>query len=260
MKRLAFAGLLVAFAIGVAHAADNPWIGTWKLDPARSKLVGETMTYSKTPDGRMRFSDGSTTRYDFGLDGKDYKSWGNHTTSWVADGSNAWKVAVKQDGAVIYESRRELSADGRTLTIRSTGNRPDGSPANDVAVYQRVGSGTGLAGKWRSTKVDVPAPDTYVISSTADGTIRVEAPVYKTAWEGKHDGSDLPIKGPMAPAGFTVSITPLSANRLSYVYKLNGKPEGYSIDTLAPDGKSYSSQTWSPGKKSEAITLVYVRQ
>ncbi len=167
---------------------------------------------------------------------------------------------MKQDGAVIYGARRELSADGKTLTITSTSNRPDGSASKDVAVYTRVGSGTGLIGKWRSTKVEIPAPSVFTISSPSPGAMRFESPTYKMIFEGKIDGTDFAVKGPTVPPGYTVSVTSTSPKTLSYVYKLNGKPDSYNIDTLAADGKSFASVSWNPGKKSEQTTFVFIKQ
>ena len=33
-------------AAGTAFAADNPWVGTWKMDPAQSKLTGHTIHFA----------------------------------------------------------------------------------------------------------------------------------------------------------------------------------------------------------------------
>ena len=243
-----------------AFAAESPWVGSWKLDPSKSHLVGDTFDYSKAPNGLIHYSDGSTASFDFGLDGKEYKSWGNHTVVWTGAGPNTWNTVVKQDGAVIYESRRELSADGKTMTITMTSNRPDGTPSNDAAVYTRVGAGTGLIGKWRSSKVEIPSPTLFTISSPSAGVLHFESPSYKLAFEGKIDGTDLAVKGPTVPPGYTVSVTATSPRTLSYVFKLNGKPDSYNIDTLAADGKSYTSVSWNPGKKSEKTTQAYIRQ
>ena len=260
MKKLLLAcAMLVLPSLG-AFAAENPWVGTWKLDPSKSHLVGDTIDYSKAPNGLIHYTDGSTASFDFGLDGKEYKSWGNHTVIWTPAGPNTWNTVVKQDGAVIYAARRELSADGKTLTITSTGNRPDGSPSNDVAVYARVGTGRGLVGKWRSTKAEIPAPSVFAISSPSPGVLRFESPTFDVTFEGKIDGSDLAVKGPALPPGYTTSITATSPRTLSYVWKMNGKPDSYNIDTLAADGKSYASVSWNPGKKSEQTTSVYIKQ
>ena len=260
MKKLLLACVMLVLPSLAALAAENPWVGTWKLDPSKSHLVGDTFDYSKAKNGLIHYSDGSTASFDFGVDGKEYKSWGNHSVIWTPAGPNTWNTVVKQDGAVIYSMRRELSADGKILTLTMTGNRPDGTPANDVSVYNRVGGGEGLIGKWRSSKVEIPAPTAYVISSPSPGVMRFEAPSYKFTFEGKTDGTDLTVKGPTVPPGYTVSITAPSPKTLAYVFKMNGKPDSYNNDTLAADGKSFSSVAWVPGKKSEKATMVFNKQ
>jgi hypothetical protein len=260
MKKLLLACVMLVLPSFGAFAAESPWVGTWKLDPSKGHLVGDTFDYTKTKNGLIHYSDGSTASFDFGPDGKEYKSWGNHSVIWTAAGPNTWNTVVKQDGTVIYAARRELSADGKTLTITSTGNRPDGSPSNDVVVYNRVGGGTGLIGKWRSTKVEIPAPSVFNITSPAPGFLRFESPTYKMMFEGKADGTDLAVKGPTVPPGYTVSVKATSPRTLSYAYKLNGKPDSYNTDTLAADGKSFTSVTWNAGKKSEKTTLVFIKQ
>ena len=61
-------------------AADNPWVGTWTLDPGKSHLTGDTFTLSRGPGGLLHYADGGVD-YDFGIDGKDYRSLANRTVS-----------------------------------------------------------------------------------------------------------------------------------------------------------------------------------
>jgi hypothetical protein len=243
-----------------ASAADSPWVGTWKLDPAKSHFTGDTFTYSKTKSGLYHYSDGSTIHFDFAIDGKEYKSAYNHTTSWTAVGDRAWDTVVRAEGKVLFNVHREISADEKTYTITSTGTRPDGSSFKDVTVYKRVSGTKGLVGKWRSTQVDVSVPDVFVISSPAAGVLHWDNPHDKSAYEGKGDGSDNPISGPTVPPGLTLGYKAASPTRLTYVVKLNGKPDTYGVQTLAADGRSYSDVSWSPGKKDEKSTAVYVKQ
>ena len=51
---------IVGLPVGLAFAAENPWIGTWKLDLAQSDFTGETITYSKGSGGLMYFSGNET--------------------------------------------------------------------------------------------------------------------------------------------------------------------------------------------------------
>jgi hypothetical protein len=260
MKKLLLVCALALFAALPAIAADNPWIGTWKLDPAKSHFTGDTFTYSKAAKGMMHYSDGSIVNYDFAIDGKDYKTIYDRTTAWTAAGNDAWDSIAKANGKILAKTHRQLSADGKTLTITDTGTKPDGTTFNDVTVYTRVTGTTGLVGKWRSTKVTVSAPDAFVVSSPSPGIMHWDIPSYKETVEGKFDGSDLPITGPDVPPGLTLAVKPSSPAKHSYTVKVNGKPDSYGIQTLAADGKSFTDVSWSPGKMSEKSTAVFVKQ
>lgn len=260
MKRLLLACALVAFAALPALAADSPWVGTWKLDTAKSHFTGETFTYSKAADGMMHFSDGSTISYDFGIDGKDYKTHDNRTVSWTPDGDHAWDSVAKADDTVLAKVHRELSANGKTLTVTATGTQPDGTSFNDVSVYTRETGSKGLEGKWRSTKVTISSPDTIIVGPSEPGTINWEMPGFKETVSGKTDGSDLPITGPIVPPGLTVAIKMDSPRKLSYTVKVNGKDQAYGIQTLAADGKSLTDVSWDAGKTSEKQTGFYAKQ
>lgn len=242
-----------------ATAADNPWLGTWKLDTAKSQFTGDTFTYSKTANGLMHYSDGSTISWDFGIDGKPYKAYHDQTTTWTAVGDNAWDAVISANGKELYRVHREVSVDGKTLTVHVTGAKPDGSAFNEETVYTRVTGTNGLVGKWRSTKANYTA-DTVVISSPTPGILRFDFPTYKESYEGKGDGTDRPLTGPTIPVGSTISFKRRSPTQFSYTVKNNGKAENLGIQTLAADGKSFTDVSWSPGKESEKSTGVYVKQ
>ena len=260
MRRLLLAGALALLPSLSAVAAENPWVGTWKLDPAKSHLTGETLTFSQGPNGMLRYTDGSAYTYEFRIDGKEYKTFSNRTVSWVAAGDNAWNAVIKQDGAVLGETRREVSADGKTLTVTFKGTAPDGSKINNVLIYDRASGGKGLFGKWKSTKVELSVPDVVVVSSPSPGVLRFEVPAYKFVAEGKTNGTPFVPTGPMAAAGYTISMKAVSPTRLSYENKLNGKRDSYSVQTMAADGKSFTEVAWNAKTPSEKTTSVYVKQ
>jgi hypothetical protein len=61
------AALLLA---GPVLAADSPWIGTWKVDPARTNAPG--ISFSKLPSGLTRYSSLMSSEVDIAFDGKEY--------------------------------------------------------------------------------------------------------------------------------------------------------------------------------------------
>lgn len=252
---------MLALPAAGAFAAESPWTGTWKLDEAKSHLTGETMTFSKGAADLLHFSDGSTTNYDFGVDGKEYKAWANRTATWTAAGKNAWDTVIKADGKVLAKGHRELSADGKTLSETWTGTRPDGSAFHEEDVFTRVSGTDGLIGTWRSTKVvGGGAPRQFVISAPAPGVVHYEIPDLKVTAEGRTDGSDNPLTGPTMPPGATISFKALSPTKIRYVMKIDGKPDSMGEQTIAADGRSFSDVNWNSGKETEKTTGVYVKQ
>jgi len=260
MKKLFLVCALTLFAILPAIAADNPWIGTWKLDPAKSHFTGDTFTYSKAANGMMQYSNGSTIKFEFAIDGKEYKSVYDRTVTWTTAGDNAWDTVYKANGKVLSKSHRQISPDGKTMTITNTGTRPDGTTFTNDLVFTRVTGTNGLVGEWRTTKVTISAPDSVVVSSLSPGIMHWDYPAFKYSFEGKFDGTDLPVTGPTAPSGTTISCKMLSAQKISYENKVAGKITGYGLLTLAADGKTFTDASWDPGKESEKETSFYEKQ
>jgi hypothetical protein len=251
----------LALQVSTAIAADSPWSGTWKLDASQSHFTGDTFTLAKGPGSLLHYSDGSTASYDFGVDGKEYKTWANRTTTWTPAGNDAWDTVTHADGKELVKSHRQLSADGKTLTITFTGTRPDGVAFRDEEVYERVSGTAGLIGTWRSIKVSEPSgPREFVISSPGPGVLHYEVPDMKASAEGRTDGSDNPLTGPTMPPGMTISFKVLSPTKIRYVTKVNGKTDNLGEESLAADGRSFTDMNWNPGKESEKTTGVYLKQ
>ena len=253
---------LLTLPAGAACAADSPWNGTWKLDLQKSHLTGQTITYSARPGGMLHYDDGSTASFDFGLDGKEYKTWADHTMVWTAAGKNAWDTLTRADGKVRAKGHVALSEDGKTLTMTSTGTRPDGQDFHEVDVFTRVDGSDGLVGTWRTAKVTGPTglPQTFVISSPAAGALHYEIPDMKASAEGSTDGTDHPLTGPTVPPGATISFKRLAPTKIKYTIKINGQPDSIGVQSIAADGGSFTDTNWNPGRESEKTTAVYVKQ
>jgi hypothetical protein len=252
---------LLTLPAGAAVAADSPWNGTWKLDAAKSQFTGQTFTYSKGPGDLLHYEDGSTASFDFGVDGKEYKTWANRTTSFSATGKDTWDTVTKADGRVLAKGHFVLSEDGKTLTMNFTGTKPDGSAFHEEDVFTRISGTDGLIGTWRAAKVKGPSgPQTFVISSPARGVLHYDIPDMKAFAEGRADGTDHPITGPDVPPGMTIGFKLVSPTKVKYSIKLNGKPDSYGVQSIAPDGGSFTDTSWNAGRESEKTTAVYVKQ
>ena len=241
--------------------AASPWDGTWKLDRSKSHYEGQTFTYTKKPNGMWTVSDGAAVHFDFGTDGKPYKTVdADDTTTTKMENDHSWTYTDEFKDKVVRKTHQEVSADGKTMIEHAISYRPDGTTAQSDATYTRVGGTTGFAGKWKSTKVSSDAPESFVISTAADGTITWSIPSEKSTVTGRPDGKPLPVKGPESPASFTIALTKVSERELSFIMAIAGKPLTDGKMTLAADGKSFLDTTWSPGKENEKGVSFYARQ
>ena len=132
-----------------AFAAEN-WVGSWKLNAAKSKFSSEAVTraqtlkFEATPAGIKLTSEGTDPQgkamhgeYTSNFDGKDVAWTGNPSADTacpkrIDDNSyeNVWKLSGKQT----MKSMVVVSKDNKTLTVTQT---PSGEAANSVAVYDR---------------------------------------------------------------------------------------------------------------------------
>lgn len=258
MKKSALITLVLAAAAVPALALASPFDGTWKLDLAKSKFTGDTMTYTKTATG-YRFSNGGPVSYTFAVDGKAYKTIPSRTTTWTKAADGGFDIVTMANGKVVSKAHRKISADGKTMMSTYTGYRPDGTVAHETDTYTRVSGGKGLDGEWRDTSVQA-SNDTIRLTTSAGGHFELYNPGFKETISGKLDGSPSPAKGPTVPPGASASYKAVGPNKWSTAIMLGGKTFGEGEMTVSADGKTLTNTDWVPGKKSEASVSVYVKQ
>ena len=143
-KRVAQVFLCACLVAGSSHAADDPFVGQWKL----VKLTDEMKVTSVGAN---------TYAFDFGggaetivLDGTDQRGGAGTTLSVAAVGPN-WKVVRKQDGRTLLTATWTLSEDGKALRDHFTQFAPDGSSSTVDYLYARKAAGSGFTGTWVGT-------------------------------------------------------------------------------------------------------------
>jgi hypothetical protein len=144
-------GLLVLLPV-VGVAQQDPAVGTWKLNltkstfspgpPPKSAILtieaaGQGLRVTANTTG----ADGTTItiRYTANRDGKDYRVTGSPDYDTVALTGNQSTVqgTRKKGGKVVQTYTRVLSADGKTMTVTSTGINASERKINNVAVYEK---------------------------------------------------------------------------------------------------------------------------
>jgi hypothetical protein len=142
---------VVAMAGTLAVAGEN-WVGTWKLNAAKSKLAATgiraaTLKFEATPAGIKLTSDGTDAEgkpmhggYTSKFDGKDVAWSGNplaDTASPKKIDDNNYENVWKQGGKATVTASVSVSADGKTLTVTQNGKDPKGVAVTSVAVYDK---------------------------------------------------------------------------------------------------------------------------
>jgi hypothetical protein len=142
------------FASAVLLAQDNPFVGTWKLNVAKSKFTGEQPPKSETrtvvaQGGGLKVTyegiaaDGSPISYSYttNLDGKDVPYSGRHPFGSDAVAikrvdANTITAISKKAGKTIYTARAVVS-DGKVLTITLKGVNGEGQPISVMTVWDK---------------------------------------------------------------------------------------------------------------------------
>lgn len=159
-----FLSLLVAVLVtGTSWAANDPFIGQWKLNPSRSKLTDE-MKVTKVGQEKYTFDFGGGNPETVVVNGTDQPGFDGSTLSVGPEGPN-WKVIRKKGGRTLIRATWTLSKDGSSLTDDFTSFGEDGSSSNVKFVYTRTaGGGSGFAGDWVSKSEAVNSVVTLEIS------------------------------------------------------------------------------------------------
>jgi hypothetical protein len=148
-------GLILAlsfFAGATCFAADDPQIGTWKLNEAKSKLTPDagkntTVVYDAAGDQVKVVIDGTDkdgkpthNEWTGKFDGKDYAVTGDPKSdmrSYKQIDSHTMQFVIKKDGKTTVTGRITVAADGKSRTVTANGTDAHGKKAHEKAAYDK---------------------------------------------------------------------------------------------------------------------------
>ena len=160
--------LLPVVALATAtlvSAANDPFVGNWKVNPSKSKLYDE-MKVEAAGENRYTFTFGPGQVDTIVADGSDQPALRGTTLSITVKGPNNWEVVRKMKGRTLLRAQWTLSEDGKTLNDAYTQYLPDGTtlfseplPNGSTLclpyVYQRTAGNSGFPGTWDSESAKV---------------------------------------------------------------------------------------------------------
>ncbi len=136
----------------VSGATPDRWIGTWKLNAAKSKFQSgpipknRTLSFQEVAGGVRGVSDllddmGSVhIEFIAKYDGKDVPIRGTpqgFTIAFMKIDANSFDTLQKTSGKVTLTTRFLVSRDGKTLTASAVGNDTEGVKFTNLSVYDR---------------------------------------------------------------------------------------------------------------------------
>jgi hypothetical protein len=156
-KRLLTAGLLgvLISVVQIALAqSNNPHIGMWKANMAKSKVVAGTPVKSTAtkiePAGAgvkytvdAAYTDGTARHWEItaNYDGKDTRVTGNSpygdTVALTRVDATTVRIVNKKDGKTTATQTSVVSSDGKTRTVTTKGTDALGKAIDTIVVYEK---------------------------------------------------------------------------------------------------------------------------
>lgn len=247
--------LLMTFACllaGHLWAANDPFVGKWKLNASKSSFTGMQMKIEDMGGSKYKITSGGTSD-TITADGTDQLASDGNTVSIAPDGANAWKMVVKRNGKVLSSMTHTLSADGAIQTIKGTGYRPDGSGSDFTVLLKRVGTGSGWAGTWEDVKIDDNGSHELYIEPYQESGLTFKSPDYGAAVSMNFDGKDYGETGQEASPDEAFSGKRVAPNSIELTFKMKNKIIENRKYNISPDGKTLTITTQEIGQPHETI-------
>jgi hypothetical protein len=229
---------VAAFSLSTASLAQSPFDGTWRINMAQAKLSPKPNVFYISQGWYHCVT--CVPVVEVKADGTDQPVTGQVYDSLSVKEVDAKSIATvtKKAGKVMAEQTRTVSADGKTLTLKSTSHPMASDQTVTVeTTAKRVGiapSGVhAVSGSWLVEKIkESDNGTTFTVKSGADGLTYSE-PTGET-FTAKLDSTEAPVTG--AYAYNTVSLKKADAKTIEATFKRDGTL--VEVVTLTVNGKS----------------------
>ena len=266
--QLLLAGCLMT---GTLWAADNPFVGKWKVNPSKSMLSDEVKVEAAGANKyAITFGPGQVDTVT--ADGSDQPALSGTTLSITVKGPNSWEVIRKMKGRTLLTASWTLSDDGKTLNDAFTQYLPDGMtlfsqplPNGSTLflpyVYERTAGNSGFLGTWDSESAKVRAGIELQIQSYEGNGLSLKRSDEDMAETIKLDGNDYPdLDSNGRDKGTAHSGRRVSERSLEITEKLKGKVTGTRQIELSGDLKTLTVTSRLVGQGKPQSILVYSRE
>jgi hypothetical protein len=276
LKRTSQLLLVVGLVTGTLWAAKDPFVGKWKVNPSKSKLIDE-MKVEVAGANKYALTLGPGQVDTIVADGSDQPALSGTTLSITVQGPNRWEIIRKLKGRTLLTAHWTLSEDGKTLNDAYTQYLPDGTtlfsqPLPDGStlflpyVYDRTAGNSGFPGTWDSESAKVKAGLELEIQAYEGDGLSFDSgpasgPDAKMARRMKFDGNDYPDLDPNGgDKGTAYSGRRVNERSLEITEKFKGKITGTRQIELSSDLKTLTVTVRLVGQSRPQSMLVYDRE
>jgi hypothetical protein len=250
--------LFFVLVTAAATAADDPFIGKWKLSLAKSKLTGQTIDVQEVSPDHYRFQEDEHSDIIF-ADGLDHVTHFGDSMAITKKSADTWGITYKRGATVLMDTVWKISPDGKTLTYTATGKRPNGQHFKNQMSLRRTSGTSGIVGIWETTDVELSSPREILIAPYSAGGHFITFPGREESVRLKFDGKDYPDHGPTVPAGSTSSGHRIDEHTIETTEKVKGKIIETAKANVSADGATQTIVVTEPGDPTPVI-LVYERE
>ena len=262
---------VVCLAIGTLWAANDPFVGKWKVNPSKSKLIDE-MRVEAGGENRYTFTFGPGQVDTVVADGSDQPALSGTTLSITVKGPNNWEVVRKMKGRTLLRAQWTLSEDGKTLNDAFTQYLPDGTTLFSQPLpngstlflpyaYERTAGNSGFLGTWDSESAKVKTGIELEIQPYQGHGLSLKRSDEEMVKRIKLDGKDYPELDPKgADKGTAYSGRRVNERGLEITYKLKGKITGTWQIELSTDLKTLTMTERLVGQSRPKSILVFDRE
>jgi hypothetical protein len=255
-----FRFLLVAWLVtSSVWAANDPFVGKWKVDPSKSKLNDE-MKVEVAGANRYAITFAPGFVDTVVADGSDQPGLGGTTLTVTAKGPNSWVVVRKMKGRTLLTGYWTLSEDGKTLNDAYTEYAADGSASSIPYVYERTAGSSGFPGTWDSESEKVKAGIELEIQPYEGDGLTLNSPDAEMSKKMKFDGNDYPDPDPNGDRGAASSGRRANERSLEITDRFKGKIMGTRQIELSADLKTLTMTVRLEGQSRPKSILVFDRE
>jgi hypothetical protein len=252
-------------------AANDPFVGKWKVNPSKSKLTDE-MKVEVVAENKYAITFGPGQVDTVVADGSDQPALSGTTLSVTVKGPNSWEVVRKMKGRTLLTAQWTLSEDGKTLHDAFTQYLPDGTTLFSLPlpngstlflpyVYERTAGNSGFPGTWDSESAKVKTGIELQIQPYERDGLSFKRSDEEMVKRIKLDGSDYPDLDPNGGnKGTTYSGRRVNERSLEITDKFKGKITGTRQIELSTDLKTLTMTERLVGQGRPKSILVFDRE